>query len=54
MWMQVLVVGGLLPGGALGKAVQEADSLCRRYGISVAIAFAERPDRAPKAFGCYG
>jgi hypothetical protein len=50
MWMQVLVVGGLLPGGALGKAVQEADSLCRRYGISVAIAFAERPDRAPESF----
>jgi hypothetical protein len=50
MWMQVLVVGGLLPGGALGKAVQEADSLCRRYGISVVIAFAERTDRAPESF----
>lgn len=50
MWLQVLVVGGILPGGGLGMAIQEADTLCRRHGIAVKVAFMRGTGPVSEAF----
>lgn len=50
MWLQVLVLGGVLGGGGLGKAIQEADTLCRKHGIEVVVAFIRGEAAGAEAF----
>ena len=50
MWLQVLVLGGVLGGDGLGKAIQEADTLCRKHGIGVVVAFIRGEGLGPEVF----
>ncbi len=50
MWLQVLVLGGVLGGGGFWKAIQEADTLCRRHGIEVVVAFTRGEGAGPEGF----
>jgi hypothetical protein len=50
VWLQVLLLPGLVPDNGLAEAIQEADSLCRTHGVSMSLALVSQPKLRPHSF----